>query len=95
MWRHCLLLALHGFAVFADADIDVTETGPNEELAEEDVEIESAVISLYSKDFSQVLQDHPLLMVRHMIVSHLPILQLSPIKISPIQTNKLQQVSSG
>ena len=81
--------------MFADADIDVTETGPNEELAEEDVEIESAIISLHSKDFSQVLQDHPLLMVRHMIVSHLPILQLSPIKITPIQTNKLQQVSSG
>ena len=65
MWRRCLLLALGGSAVFADADIDVTETGPNEELAEGEVEIESAVISLQSKDFAQALQAHPLLMVRH------------------------------
>ena len=80
MWRHCLLLALHGFAVFADSNIDVTDTGPSEELisnvAEEEVEIESAVISLHSKDFAQALQAHPLLMVRHFIVSHLPLLQL-------------------
>ena len=85
--------------MFGDSNIDVTDTGPNDELisnvAEEEVEIESAVITLHSKDFAQAVQAHPLLMVRHIIVSHLPILQLSPIKITPIQTNKLQQVSSG
>jgi len=69
MWRHCLLLGLGGFAVFADADIDVTETGPSDELssnalAEEELEIESAVISLQSKEFAQALQAHPLLMVK-------------------------------
>ena len=78
--------------MFGDSNIDVTDTGPNDELisnvAEEEVEIESAVITLHSKDFAQAVQAHPLLMVRHIIVSHLSILQLSPIKISPIRKNK-------
>jgi len=76
MWRHYLLLALGGFAVFAEADIDVTNTGPSDELssnalAEEEVEkgtpsaeVQSAVISLQSKDFAQALQVHPLLLVK-------------------------------
>ena len=71
MWRHSLLLALGGFAVFADVDIDGTsdELSSNA-LAEEELEIESAVISLQSKEFAQALQAHPLLMVRHIINSH-------------------------
>jgi len=64
MWRHCLLLGLGGFAVFADADIDVTDTGTSDAVAEGGLEIESAVISLQSKDFAQAIQAHPLLMVK-------------------------------
>jgi len=68
MWRHWLVLALGGLAVFAD--IDATDTGPSGELSsnadeskEEEVE-KSGVASLQSKDFAQALQAHSLLMVK-------------------------------
>ena len=71
MWRHWLVLALGGLAVFPD--IDATDTGPsgelssNDESKEEEVE-NSGVVSLQSKDFAQALQAHSLLMVGIFII---------------------------
>ena len=72
MWRHWLVLALGGLAVFPD--IDATDTGPSGELSsnedeskEEEVE-KSGVVSLQSKDFAQALQAHSLLMVGIFII---------------------------
>jgi len=67
MWRHCLLLALGGSAVFGEA-ADVTKPGSIEETSsnerKEDPKVESGVFSLHSKDFAEALQAHPLLMVK-------------------------------
>ena len=71
MWRHCLLLALGGSAVFGEA-ADVTKTGSIEESSsnerKEDPKVESGVFSLHSKDFAEALQAHPLLMVCLIII---------------------------
>ena len=71
MWRHCLLLALGGSAVFGEA-ADVTKPGSIEESSsnerKEDPKVESGVFSLHSKDFAEALQAHPLLMVSLIII---------------------------
>ena len=72
MWRHCILLALGGSAVFGEA-ADVTKPGSIEESSsieerKEDPSVESGVVSLHSKDFAEALQAHPLLMVSLIII---------------------------
>ena len=71
MWRHCLLLALGGSAVFGEA-ADVTKPGSIEETSsnerKEDPSVESGVVSLHGKDFAEALQAHPLLMVSLIII---------------------------
>jgi len=65
MWRHWLLLAVGGLAVFADIDAGASEELSSNDEAKEEVEVEkSAVISLQSTDFAQALQAHSLLMVK-------------------------------
>ena len=67
MWRHYLLLALVGSVVFADTETSsIEESNSNE--TKEDPDVESAVVSLQSKDFAGALQAHPLLMVCLIII---------------------------